>query len=318
MDEYDWGFRLDQIYGLDYRQLHMVGFLDGVFPANDPGWEATQLFGEVHLPWLTSGGIDVKGGRFLSLGGYEDPYAPGRPLDSASYMFSYAQPFTEFGMMTTFHLTDNVNIYNGAVNGWDRWINQTYRWHYTGGASWDSTDGRTNAAWTFDVGPIQFPRFFPARYPFTPNGVPQPPLLAGKKNPNYPDQGFLTTFVLTHRWNDRLLTVVEADYGSDNNVPNPRGAGPIDGQWYGLAGWFLLETNDRLTGVYRGEVFRDAGGLRTGFDNTYYEMTLGLIYKPRKWLWFRPEVREDWTTGAPAYSGKSDQLTIGFDSIFLY
>ena len=51
-----------------------------------------------------------------------------------------------------------------------------------------------------------------------------------------------------------------------------------------------------------------------------YEMTLGLIYKPRTWLWIRPEIRYDWTTGRPAYNDErsKSQLTLGFDAIFLF
>ena len=43
------------------------------------GYDPVQLYGEVHLPWLTKGGVDVKGGRFYALTGYEDGRAPARP-----------------------------------------------------------------------------------------------------------------------------------------------------------------------------------------------------------------------------------------------
>ncbi len=321
-DEYGWGFRLDQLYGTDYLQLHMNGFLDGVFPADDLGYEPTQFYGEVHLPWLTKGGIEIKGGRFLSLGGYEDPYAPGRPLHSASYMFAYAQPFTHFGMMTTWHVTDRVNLYNGAVNGWDRWINANYRWGYAGGLSWDSKDERTNASLTFNVGPNQFPRFFGANYNFAPNGVPAPPFLASRRNLLYGrDIALLITGVVSHEWNDQLTSVVESDYGHESNVPGfGPGGTPDDAQWYGLAGWLLYDFDEKLTGVYRAEIFRDEHGIRTGSNNTYYETTLGLIWKPRPWFWVRPELRYDWTQGSPVYNdGKSHtQFTFGTDMIFLF
>src|SRR5207245_8518124 len=109
------------------------------------------------------------------------------------YLLAYAHPFTHFGFMTTWHVTDRLNLYNGAVNGWDRWIDQNYRWGYAGGFSWDSVDDRTNLTVTFNLGPNQFPRFFKADYQLAPNGVPQPPFLAGRRNLSYKSHNaFLT------------------------------------------------------------------------------------------------------------------------------
>ncbi|MCA1684552.1 MAG: porin [Planctomycetia bacterium] len=233
-----------------------------------------------------------------------------------------AQPFTHFGVMTTLHAADRWNLFNGLVNGWDRWIDRNERWGYVGGVVFDSVDGRTNLTLTVNLGPNQFPSFFRAGYPFTPNGVTTPPFLAGRKNLLYGhDHAFLYTGTLIHEWTDRLTTVLENDYGRETNVPGAGPGGtPADGQWYGLAGWSLYAFTDRLTGVYRSEVFRDVQGVRTGFNDTYYEMTLGLIVKPRSWFWVRPEVRHDWAVGAAPYDGgtRSRQLTLGLDTIFLF
>jgi hypothetical protein len=61
-------------------------------------------------------------------------------------------------------------------------------------------------------------------------------------------------------------------------------------------------------------------GSRTGFNDHFYEMTLGAIYKPVTWFWLRPEIRSDWATGEPPYDDdkKKFQLTLGFDAIFLF
>jgi hypothetical protein len=46
-------------------------------------------------------------------------------------------------------------------------------------------------------------------------------------------------------------------------------------------------------------------------------MTLGLIYKPRPWLWVRPEARYDWAQFAHPFSDgtRSSQLTLAIDVI---
>ena len=81
-----------------------------------------------------------------------------------------------------------------------------------------------------------------------------------------------------------------------------------------------LQFNDKLTGVWRSEVFRDDDGVRTGFADNFYEQTLGLIYKPHSWLWIRPEARYDWAQDTKPYTDgtRSSQFTLGFDVILLF
>ncbi len=49
----------------------------------------------------------------------------------------------------------------------------------------------------------------------------------------------------------------------------------------------------------------------------YNEQTIGLIYKPKPWLWIRPEARYDWTPFRKPFSDgtRSSQLTLAFDVI---
>ena len=72
--------------------------------------------------------------------------------------------------------------------------------------------------------------------------------------------------------------------------------------------------------AWRAEVWRDAQGVRTGYADTFYEQTLGLIYKPVDWLWIRPTVRFDWAQFTHPYNDghSGSQFTIGFDVILFY
>ena len=321
-DDYGFGFRVDSLTGSDWKQFHMTGLFDGVFTSKYFGYDPVQFYGEVHLPWLTEGGIDVKGGRFYSLPGYEDAAAPGRPLNSTTYMFGYGQPYTHFGVMTNWHVTDRLNLFNGAVNGWDRWIDRNFRWGYAGGLVWDAPNDRTNLSVTLNVGPNQFPWFFKAGYQNEPNGVPPPPFLAGRRNLLYnKSNAVLFTETLIHEATDKLTLIAESDQGYESNIASfGPGGSSANGQWYGLAGFMLYTFNEKWTGVARAEGFRDVNGTRTGYNDTYYETTLGLIVKPRSWLWLRPEVRWDWAVGEPVYNDERSkhQFTYGFDAIFLF
>src|SRR5262249_2768955 len=66
-DESQLGFRVDSLGGSDFSQFPMVGLFDPVLRSKYFGYDPVQFYGEVHLPWLTEGGVDVKGGRFYSL-----------------------------------------------------------------------------------------------------------------------------------------------------------------------------------------------------------------------------------------------------------
>ncbi|HMB06045.1 MAG TPA: outer membrane beta-barrel protein [Isosphaeraceae bacterium] len=332
-DRINFGFRVDNLFGNDWQFNHMRGLFEHSFRVNHfLGYDPAQIYGEVHLPYLTRGGIDVKGGRFYTILGYEVVPATGRPLLSVPYMFNYGQPFTHFGMLSTLHLTDRVNVLNGAVNGWDRWINDHYKWNYLGGVTWTSKSGKAALAVSYIWGPNQYPRFLSGtnQQVFLP-GNTIPPHEDGRRNLGYGSNNRLSfTEVLTYKWTDKLTQVVESDQSFENNIPGsggiPQPGGTFVGgtdrndSWYSFGNWFLYTFTEKLTGVWRSEVFRDDGGQRTGFRDNFYEMTLGLIWKPKPYIWIRPEARYDWAQFTHPYNDgtRNSQLTLAIDAILLY
>jgi hypothetical protein len=80
-DVINFGFRVDNLFGNDWQFNYMQGLFNRAFPPGYfPGYDMAQLYGEVHLPCLTTGGLDVKGGRWYTIAGYEVVPAVGRPL----------------------------------------------------------------------------------------------------------------------------------------------------------------------------------------------------------------------------------------------
>jgi Putative beta-barrel porin-2, OmpL-like. bbp2 len=325
-DSVNFGFRIDNMLGNDWQFNYMQGLFNRAYPPNQfAGYDLSQLYGEAHLPILTPGGLDVKGGLWYSLAGYEQVPAIARPLLSVPYMFNYGQPFRHVGVVTTLHLTPGINLYNGTINGWDRWIDERYIWGYIGGFSWVSRDGKTNIAFTCVWGPDQFPRFLPGNQPIYPDGYINIPSLAGLPNPGYAhnDRTLFTT-VVTHKWSSKLTEVFETDQGWELNVPglasNGANGAPKTAEWFSIGNWFLYQFSPKLTGVLRSEVFWDPTGARTGYADTYYEETLGLVFKPKDYIWIRPEARYDWAQSGKPYSNdtRSSQFTLGFDVIFLF
>jgi hypothetical protein len=335
-DEINFGWRVDNLFGHDWAFNYEQGFLNRSFTLGQMGYDLAQVYGEVHLPWFTEGGLDIKGGRWYTLAGYEQVPAIARPLLSVPYMFVFGQPFTHLGALTTLHLTDKINLYNGAINGWDRWFNSNYDWGYIGGFSWTGNEDKTTFAFTCIWGPNQFPRFLPANQQLYPTGYINIPTLAGQVNPGYGrNDRTLFTSVLTHKWNDKLTQVLETDQGWERSVPGlasgGRNGAAKSAQWQSFGNWFLYSFNEKLTGVWRSEVFWDQQGGRTSMTalvggetqfvgDRFYEMTLGLIYKPWPNLWIRPEARYDWTQYHNYFdSGTRDsQATLACDIILLY
>jgi hypothetical protein len=336
-DTINLGWRADNLFGHDWLFNYEQGFLNGAFGVGDLGYDLAQIYGEIHLPWFTEGGFDIKGGRFYTIAGYEQVPAIARPLLSVPYMFVFGQPFTHVGALTTLHLTDKINLYNGAINGWDRWVNENYKWGYIGGFTWTGNEDKTTLAFTCVWGPNQFPRFLPANQQIFPTGYVNIPTLAGQVNPGYErnDRTLFTT-VLTHKWDDKLTQVLETDQGWERSVPGLASAGQNgaaeSAQWQSFGNWFLYQITPKLTGVWRSEVFWDQQGGRTGLigvvgggqpdfqGDRFYEITLGAIYKPCPNLWIRPECRFDWAQYHAPYSGgtRDDQVTLAFDVILLY
>lgn len=330
-DKINFGFRIDNLFGNDWQFNHAHGFADTVAKLNHfNGYDLAQVYGEVHLPpVLSKGGTDVKGGRFYAIHGYEVVPATGRPLLSVPYMFNYGQMFTHFGALATTHVNGRVNWYNGVVNGWDRWIDANYKWNYLGGVTWTSKEGKGSLAVSYVTGPEQFPRFLPANTVVMPTGSPPLGFNAGRLNQLY-GGNWRTLFVevFTYKWSNTFTQVLESDQGHEGNVPGyGPGGTPKSAEWYSFGNWFLwqfwkTEDRDVMTAVWRSEWFRDVGGIRTGTNMTdnYYEMTLGLIIKPKPYLWVRPEARYDWAQFGHPYSDgtRNSQFTIAVDAILLY
>jgi hypothetical protein len=332
-DRVNLGFRVDNLFGNDWVFNHMRGLNEHSFRLNHfLGYDPAQIYGEIHLPWLTKGGIDVKGGRFYTILGYEVVPAIGRPLLSVPYMFNYGQPFTHLGMLSTLHLTDRINIYNGTVNGYDRWFNANYKWNYIGGWTWTSKDTKANFAMSYIWGPNQYPRFLSGtNQQIFLLGNTIPPHLDGRRNLGYGSNNRLSfTNVFSYKWTDKLTQVQEVDLSVENNIPGsggvPQHGGTFSGgtdrndSWQAYGNWFLYAFNDKWTGVWRSEIFRDDGGQRTGFRDTFYEQTLGFIWKPKPYIWVRPEARYDWSQFTSPFDGgtRKSQLTLAIDAILLF
>ena len=323
-DTVNFGFRVDNLFGNDWQFNHMQGLFNGAFPPDHfAGYDLAQLYGEVHLPILTTGGLDVKGGalvhdrRLRAGAGDRPPAALGplhvqlRPTVHPRRRRHHAAPDARGSTCTTARSTA------GTAGS-----NEHYKWGYIGGFSLDvPRTRRPTSPSPTSGGPTSSPASCPATSrsirPAT-STSPAWPAAPTRATPHN-DRTLFTT-VLTHKWTDKLTQVIETDQAWEQNVPGlaserPRTAPPAPPTGTASATGSSTSSTPKLTGVWRSEVFWDPTGVRTGYADTYYEMTLGLIYKPKHYIWIRPEARYDWAQFGKPYSDdtRSSQFTLGFD-----
>jgi len=113
---WDWGFRTDMVYGTDAQKTQAFGGTDwdndwdnGLY-----GWAMPQAYVE-----LAKGNLSIKAGRFFTIVGYEVVPATGNFFYSRSLTAFNTEPFTHTGVLATYSMSDNLEIYGGWTAGWD-------------------------------------------------------------------------------------------------------------------------------------------------------------------------------------------------------
>ena len=317
------GFRVDTLFGNDWQFTKSYGMFDRAFTNNQfAGLDLPQIYGEVHLPILTPGGLDIMGGRFYSPAGFAGVPAISRPFITVPYTMNFT-PFTFFGALGTLHLTDRINVYGGTINGFDRWIDESYKWGFLGFTSWKSRDEKTNVVLIGATAPDQLPRFAPANSPIVPTATTPPSAaLAGRINPYYASSyREYISLVVTHQWTDKLEGVVQTDHIWDPKIIGfSLNGAPSSVAYHGLVHWLLYTINDKWSTGWRAEVFWDPYGAATGSRSTFYETSFVLTEKPKPWLWIRGEARYDWSQFTHPFSDgtRSSQLTLMIATIILF
>jgi hypothetical protein len=116
---WDWGFRMDIMYGTDAAKTQSFGGTGwDAAPEWDRGggygWAMPQLYGE-----LGYGDFSVKFGHFYTLVGYEVVTAPDNFFYSHALTMFNSEPFTHTGAIVTYGASDSMEVYAGWTAGWD-------------------------------------------------------------------------------------------------------------------------------------------------------------------------------------------------------
>ncbi len=316
--KYDWGFKAQAIYGSDTRFFHGLGLLDNVSDMrNQP--DIPELWLNFHLPVISSGGLDIKAGKFVTLEGAETIDPRSNIFYSHTYIFNFGIPFTHTGVLATLHASDTIDLWAGVTRGVNTALddnNGSPSFH--GGVGFNKVmDGKVTGLLSVHIGPE------------TPH--------------DNKDLRYLNDLTFTYTLSDKQSLIVDLNYARDD-------AAEASGQ--GVAVYFQQTVSDTVSVALRGEVWRDSEGFfvgqiaanddamnllagypylnaRTvsGGATTYGAITLGAnvkvpgISKPLGGLIIRPEVRYDQSlnnTRPFIDSSHKDQLTFGVDALLTF
>lgn len=321
----DWGFRVDALYGSDYRFNISRGLsAEDNFTGR---WNSSRFYGfDIPQAYVEVGYEDwsVKVGHFYTIIGYEVVTAPDNFFMTHAYTMQYGEPFTHTGILVTKKVNDQLSLMGGITNGWDN-FEQVYGGEYSflGGVTFSASDNNSKLAFALSIG--------------------QEEVIFGTQTPTA--QRYIQSVVYSRTLTDRLNYVFQSDYGNQHNA-NDAGA---DATWYGVNQYLFYKIDCCWTAGVRAEWFRDDDGYRVapagdyaqtgafpnsnpasigGWEGNFFEVAVGLNYKPvsNPNLIIRPELRYDWYSGTQVGglagpfddNNSDDQFLYGIDLIYLY
>ncbi len=308
--KFDFGFRLEGIWGADASFIHSNGLFDTQTGRNQ--WDLLQAYVDVTIPGVP---VRIRAGKWIELAGFEQFDAniygafgdPARALYTYSYQFLYAEPSTQTGVLVTYVLNPQWSFDAGFTRGWNQSIEDA------------------NGVLDF-LGRITFTPSDKTSIIFVMTEGPELPTGFGENLPRGDPHHWWTALdlVVTQKISEKLSLGLGIDYVYASDIPGLTGGAK---QWGGVAGYVSYAIDPHLALNTRLEWYRDAAdGFSTGapVSANYYEATAGVAIKPfpndkfLSKLLFRPEVRYDHSDQPVFNSGDKDQLTFSMDALFTF
>jgi hypothetical protein len=118
-DHFDWGFRVTNLYGQDYRYTTSHGILSQQLLVKNSqyGYDPVMFYVDLYFPKLGQG-ADLRIGRYISLPDIEAQLAPNNYTYSHSILYTY-DCYTQVGANLTLKLDDHWTVQGGISPGCD-------------------------------------------------------------------------------------------------------------------------------------------------------------------------------------------------------
>ncbi|HLN22634.1 MAG TPA: outer membrane beta-barrel protein [Patescibacteria group bacterium] len=312
---YDFGFKLQGLYGSDARYFRPPHEFSGTLTNDLYQVDLSEANFLAHTPWLTDGGVDWKVGRFTAPEGAETLDPSNNYFYSHSYIFNFGIPAQGTGLLATWHTTPLVDLYGGVDTGVNTSVDHGLL-HAQNGAAPAFTAG---LGLNLMGGDLTLVALSHGGAENTNQAVANGLLPAGTDITG--SYRYLNDLVTTWKVNKTLTLVNELNWIHDDVLNHGKAA-----NGYGIAQYGVYALTDEVSLVARGEVFRDGSGVfvtqsgnnvdflrgeeglpalspasHGGGDTTYGAVTVGVNYKPTlgipylSSLTLRPELRYDTT-----------------------
>ncbi len=295
-EHFDYGFRLAQLYGQDYRYTTSKGVFSQQLLArnHEYGYDPVMYYFDLYFPHVAQG-MNIRIGRYISLPDIEAQLAPNNYTYSHSLLYT-VDPYTQTGIVASIKLSDRWLVQAGFSGGndvapWTSDVKPTgtacvdYTWDHGG-------DALYTCANSFNDGKYAY------------NNV----------------QSYYETWY--HKFNATWHTDTEAWYMYERQVPNIAGnvANPIrpetgaNGAFcsagertcfapeVAIANYVEHQISAHRYLSIRNEFVDDIKGQRTGYATKYSEHLISYGYWIGSTILFRPEVRLEHSYDLPGYN----------------
>jgi hypothetical protein len=268
---FDVGGKIEGIFGTDAALIHTPG-LDVYkrFDSPENQLDLDQAYLDLAVP--LGSGLGIRIGKFNTLLGYEGINPTGNPLFSHSYLFTYAIPLTQTGVLFSYNINSAISVKAGITRGWNESVTDNNGSpDFLGQFAWQITKA-DDVILNVSEGP--------------------------QATKDVSDYWTVLDLTYTRTMSDNLNIAINGDYG---DAPHGVAGGGKSAQWYGAAGYAMLTLDPHVTVNFRGEAYDDADGQTLGFGPLrVYEATLGVAITPfpnnaiGKNFVIRPEGRFDY------------------------
>jgi hypothetical protein len=319
---FDWGFRVSNLAGIDYRWTTAAGYFSDQLLAHNQlyGDDPVELYGMLYFPHIGQG-TEVQLGRFISPPDIEAQLAPNNFLYSHSIFFDF-DAYTQTGVLFSTKLSNYWTIQYGVHAGDDMapWYPSAHFPTEEFMVRWVSHANRDSILAGVDALTLNDPAF----KTFTSGG-----LLYGHDNLQQ------SNFTWTHVFNPRFQNLIETYYlytfnayvgGTINNGPPKFGGGGGVGAFLpgrsvatGVVDYLEDKFAPKDFWSFRTDYMNDQTGWRSGFPTAYGSVTFGITHQISGLQSLRPEIRFEkaFRPGITPYDNgtKATQTSFGMDYI---
>ena len=325
--KFDYGFKLQLSGGTDARFLNPTGEFDRLSKGRY-AFAVVEAYGSLHLPFITTGGLDLRLGQFTSPMGAETIYPTGNFFYSHSYLFNFGIPVQHLGALATLHATKSLDLYAALVRSANvGLVDNSDVVSFLSGFTLTILNGNAVLAGNTFIGAGNDAVFQGA---FGRDG---------HRVDTTGDFRYYNNVNLNYKLTDKLTFITDLVYSRDDGLQTA---------CYGIAQYATFALNKYVSLGVRGELFRDDNGFfmtqfaasdgavdlqrgdvnsivpRTvgaGVTTTIAAVTVGVNVKVNDHVLIRPELRYDKTLeGHPVFtdSTRSHQFTGGIDVIVTF